>query len=228
MKFAEFLYTLRKEKRLTQSELAEKLGVTNKAVSKWETGESYPETAQLVPLAAILGVTVDELLKGERAKAKTCEASDKKETDDGDEEDSDDEKDEDAGKSAEDDVKHDGEKRINVNGFVSTLIMLTSVAAYLVLGLIFNKWHPGWVVFPVAIIICGIFDEIHVIVKNVRSGKRGKSSHAVCGLIMMVASVTYLVIGFAFNMWHPGWTIFLVACFVCILFDLIYKFICNK
>ena len=40
------------------------LGVTNKAVSKWETGEAMPETSQLVPIARIFGVTVDELLEG--------------------------------------------------------------------------------------------------------------------------------------------------------------------
>ena len=51
---------------MTQQELADKLCVTNRAVSKWETGETFPETAQLVPLANIFGVTVDELLRGER------------------------------------------------------------------------------------------------------------------------------------------------------------------
>ena len=51
---------------MTQQELADKLCVTNRAVSKWETGETFPETAQLVPLATIFGVTVDELLRGER------------------------------------------------------------------------------------------------------------------------------------------------------------------
>lgn len=66
MKFNEFLYTLRKEKGMTQSEVAERLNVTNKAVSKWETGETFPETTQLIPLSNIFDVTVDELLRGER------------------------------------------------------------------------------------------------------------------------------------------------------------------
>ena len=42
--FGEFLYALRKENGMTQAELAERLGVTNKAVSKWETGEAMPES----------------------------------------------------------------------------------------------------------------------------------------------------------------------------------------
>ncbi len=65
-KFGEFLYSLRKEKGWTQSELADKLDLTNKAVSKWETGDSFPETSLLVPLASLFNVSVDELLRGER------------------------------------------------------------------------------------------------------------------------------------------------------------------
>lgn len=64
--FGEFIYTMRKERGWTQSELADKLGITNKAISKWETGDAFPETAQLVPLATIFDITVDELLKGEK------------------------------------------------------------------------------------------------------------------------------------------------------------------
>ncbi len=71
-KFGEFLYQLRKEKGLTQAELADKLDITNKAVSKWETGESYPETAQLLPLSKIFNITIDELLKGERNTESAC------------------------------------------------------------------------------------------------------------------------------------------------------------
>lgn len=64
--FGEFLYQLRKEQGITQTALADLLGITNRAVSNWETGECFPETAQLIPLANILNVTVDELLKGRR------------------------------------------------------------------------------------------------------------------------------------------------------------------
>ncbi len=52
---------------MTQQELADRLGLTNKAISKWETGEAFPETAQLVPLADVFGVSVDELLRGRRS-----------------------------------------------------------------------------------------------------------------------------------------------------------------
>ncbi len=61
-----FISQLRKEKGLTQAELAEKLNVTDKAVSKWETGRSAPDVSMLIPLSENLGVTVTEILKGEK------------------------------------------------------------------------------------------------------------------------------------------------------------------
>ena len=65
-KFGAFVAQLRKEKGLMQKDLAEKLYVSDKAVSKWERGLSIPDVAILVPLAEILGVTVTELLECRR------------------------------------------------------------------------------------------------------------------------------------------------------------------
>ena len=57
----------RKEKRMTQQELADRLHITSKAVSKWETGVSVPDIGLLVPLSEVLGLSVTELLEGQRA-----------------------------------------------------------------------------------------------------------------------------------------------------------------
>lgn len=62
-----FIATLRKEQGMTQRELANKLNITDKAVSKWENGDGYPEITIVPALAEILGVTTDELFRGERA-----------------------------------------------------------------------------------------------------------------------------------------------------------------
>ena len=67
LKMAQFILKLRKEKKLTQKDLAEQLGVTDKAVSKWERGLSYPDISLLSKLSIILGVTTNELLHGEKA-----------------------------------------------------------------------------------------------------------------------------------------------------------------
>lgn len=60
--FGEFIYQKRKQLHMTQDELGRKLGVTNKAVSKWETGETLPDIQLLELLASTLDVTIDELL----------------------------------------------------------------------------------------------------------------------------------------------------------------------
>ncbi len=67
--FAAFLSQLRKELGLTQKELAEKLYISDKAISKWERALSMPDISLLIPLAEILGVTVTELLEGRRLEA---------------------------------------------------------------------------------------------------------------------------------------------------------------
>lgn len=67
-KFGAFVAALRKEKGYTQKELAEMLYISNKAVSKWETGVSIPDITLLVPLAEALDVTVTELLRCQRSK----------------------------------------------------------------------------------------------------------------------------------------------------------------
>lgn len=64
--FGSFVSMLRKEKGFSQKELAEKLMVSDKAVSKWETGHSLPDITLLIPLAEILDVTVTELLECRR------------------------------------------------------------------------------------------------------------------------------------------------------------------
>lgn len=58
----------RKQQNMTQKDLADMLGVSNRAVSKWETGEGYPDISTLPALAEILNLSVEELLKGEAAE----------------------------------------------------------------------------------------------------------------------------------------------------------------
>ena len=62
----QFIAVLRKANGMTQQELADKLNVSNKAVSRWERDESAPDITLIPALAEVLGVTCDELLKGER------------------------------------------------------------------------------------------------------------------------------------------------------------------
>lgn len=79
-KFGKFLTEIRKEKQMTQKELADKLFVSDKTVSKWECGNSMPNVALLIPIADVLEITVTELLRGEKLKEKKTLKNDEVET----------------------------------------------------------------------------------------------------------------------------------------------------
>ena len=63
-KFGTFIAQCRKDKKMTQSDLAAKLNVTDKAISRWERGTSEPNTSNLMALARLYGIPAEDLLKG--------------------------------------------------------------------------------------------------------------------------------------------------------------------
>ena len=65
-KIGRFICAMRKQQGMTQEQLGECLGVTNKTVSRWETGKYMPDIDKLQQLSAILGISINELLAGER------------------------------------------------------------------------------------------------------------------------------------------------------------------
>ena len=65
IKIGRFIAERRKEQKLTQMQLAEKLGITDRAVSKWETGKSLPDASIMLELCGLLKITVNDLLSGE-------------------------------------------------------------------------------------------------------------------------------------------------------------------
>ena len=74
------LYELRKQQGLSQEELAEKLGVSRQAVSKWERSEASPDTDNLIALAKIYGLSLDELIYGKKNEDGSSEAENKAES----------------------------------------------------------------------------------------------------------------------------------------------------
>lgn len=188
--FGDYLNYLRKKKGMTQAELANELGVTNKAVSKWETGEAMPETSLLVPLSKIFGVTVDELLNGgkeniaqggepekaqsyaEGAQTSQTEQADKSE---GAEDffkkyffkrgraDDDDDEDEEPLEGHVFSRGCDGANAKTIDkvcGLVCTFVFFAGLATFLVLGAVKNLWHPCWVIVPVSAFLCGVIGLI--------------------------------------------------------------------
>ena len=65
VKIGKFIADCRKRENLTQMQLAEKLGITDRAISKWETGKALPDSSIMLELCSLLGITVNDLLSGE-------------------------------------------------------------------------------------------------------------------------------------------------------------------
>ena len=65
-KIGKFISKCRKDKKMTQSELAEKLGVTDKSIGNWENGRNMPDLSLFKPLCDVLGITINDLLSGEK------------------------------------------------------------------------------------------------------------------------------------------------------------------
>lgn len=229
-KFADLLYELRKEKGLTQSELAEKLGITNKAVSKWETGEAMPDTAQLLPLAEILGVSVDELLRGEHKSAE--EKAESEEQDefhvDGDT----------VRFSNGKDTVDISSKGVYINGVkakhckpsflgrisgcVCASLIALAVFAYILLGCLTELWHPLWCIPASAALGCGVigctfdlFDPVNKEEKR-RSGENPYTG-PVCGIVMCVCLIVFLCVASCCNLWNIMWVVPVAGVCVCMI-----------
>ncbi len=69
VKTGKFIAEYRRSLGLTQQELADRLNLSNKTISKWESGAGSPDISNLAELAGVLGVTVDDLLNGEKISA---------------------------------------------------------------------------------------------------------------------------------------------------------------
>ena len=69
-KIGKFICELRKEKELTQKELADRLNITDRAVSKWENGRGMPDLSLIKPLCDELDISINELLSGEKLNKK--------------------------------------------------------------------------------------------------------------------------------------------------------------
>lgn len=69
IKVGKFIAEMRKEKGITQKQLADQLGISDKTISKWECGNGMPEISMMIPLCNVLGMNVNELLSGEKLPA---------------------------------------------------------------------------------------------------------------------------------------------------------------
>lgn len=217
IKLANRLTELRKEHGYSQEELADKLGVSRQAVSKWERAEASPDTDNLIELARIYGVSLDELLefnkenKEENSSVKR-EFAHKSVTIEKDsdnkklhidinlpkDDDDDDDDDDDCTKGNhyfKDTNKKEEPKSLGelISSLVTTFLV---VIAYVVLGTLFNLWHPLWIMFLLIPLVPSFFNAIAT----------RKMSHFAWPVLV---TIVFLTIGCLYGLWHPMWVVFL-------------------
>ncbi len=191
IEIANRLYTLRKKYGFSQEELAEKIGVSRQAVSKWERSESSPDTENLLALSKIYGVTIDEMLNKDIEESHVFE-----ETSD------------DTGKASftidaefsNDDSHTENNDASFLKGFP---IAILATIIFFVLGFAFGLWHPAWIVF----LIIPIFN-FYTGKKRKKDGK-DKRYPWLSFPYPVLATAIFLLIGFIWGGWVYAWLIFL-------------------
>lgn len=208
------LFELRKQHGLSQDELAEKLNVSRQAVSKWERSESSPDTDNLIALAKLYGISLDELLDYAPQKMSDNE------------------------QNAQSSNAQNGEEHTQESGFTYTgdgeHVHIDENGIH-----VHDKDGSNVVIKGgIAKLVNKIVGEIHVDDKNedkksenaqneekngyahaengniAFTDKKAKNiavwSSVVGGVFFLICTVAYLLIGFLCKLWHPGWLLFFV------------------
>ena len=189
LEIANRLQKLRKENGYSQEQLALELGISRQAVSKWERAESSPDTDNLILLARLYNVSLDELLSTDDS---TEEIIDNKQVETVEPE----IVDEDVDHDIDDETPKVSKRTERVLRAFQTMIPILTVAAYLVLGAVFKMWHPGWIVFVIMPALMSVFECI--IVKKLGAF-----------VYPLLATTVFLVLGFYFDWWHPARIVFI-------------------
>ncbi|MCI2068756.1 MAG: helix-turn-helix domain-containing protein [Bacilli bacterium] len=202
IEIADRLIELRKKNGFSQEELASKLGLSRQAVSKWERAEASPDTDNLICLAQLYGVSLDELLKTDQSvediAAQEKEKQDAAQTNKADMNKEDDE-DEETLTPEEKDIainKLHLDRRANFRRFFDPIIWLSSILIYVVVSGITGLWHPLWLIFFITCSLSTLEDSIF------------RKTWAWGGYPILISGV-YLFLGFQMNLWHPYWFLFL-------------------
>ena len=205
IEIADRLIKLRKKNGYSQEELADKLGLSRQAVSKWERAEASPDTDNLICLAKLYGVSLDELLSTDEdvetiVKEQVKEEENKKEgihlvDDDG----------------SEVHITNDGvevfdkghkikkmDKTSQIIAIVEGALTIVALIVYILLGSLLGMWWNMWIVFFVPGIIGSICRVIHK--KNLNKLNVAFICCFIYFFLCMVAPG---------GLWHPLWVIFL-------------------
>ncbi|MGI5899765.1 MAG: helix-turn-helix transcriptional regulator [Christensenellales bacterium] len=236
------LMMLRKEHGLSQEELAEKIGVSRQAVSKWERAESSPDLDNMVLLAKLYNVSLDALLLSDDFSVKQEQTAQNTEQDSsfyaesfsenfsesfsegsadiygGESYSQDDETDEESGKSL---------PRSPIWEALDGVYPVLVVALFLFLGFAFNLWNPAWILFLTIPLYYTMTPGIRML-SRIRSGEENTSplravKKMLDGSYPILVAFAFLLTGTLTRYWHPAWMWFLTIPLYYVLMPAIVK-----
>ena len=181
------LYELRKQAGLSQEAFAEKLGVSRQAVSKWECGASMPDTDNLITIANLYNISLDELI-GRPATAKADEAQD--------EEDEDEKEDAEAEAYYSDDGTPADKKRKTLRILHALPYPIFATAVFLLWGFLLDGWGIAWTVF----ITIPVY---YSVLECVRTKRLSPFAYPV------FITFVYCILGMQWDLWHPCWILYI-------------------
>jgi len=238
---AERLIKIRKEKGYTQESLADALGLSRQAVSKWERAEASPDTDNLICLARLYGISLDELLNTDLSTEELKE---------GFKDDNEDNKqtvsigidgihviDEDGSKvsiskkgifveEANGENVYLSHNSLNVNGDTvigsSRIEQLTFAIAstialvlFIYTGIVYSAWYVNWTLF----LLVPVISSVPLMIRK----RRISFFNYPC-----LVTVIYIYLGFIYGLWHPYWILFISIPVFYLLVGEIDKIIHNK
>ena len=227
IEIADRLVKLRKKYGYSQEELADKLGLSRQAVSKWERAEASPDTDNLICLAKLYGVSLDELLATEEDIDTIVEEQikDNKEEAPAQEEKKVEIKDDEvvlfskSGKKVtinDDGVtcynadgsvkKHQFDTKMAIIGAIEATLFTLAIVAYVVTSAILGWWNIMWIVFFIPEIICSIARAI--VKKNANHFNMAFTAIFTFFLVCFTLPVALGTYGNPM-LWHPMWVVFL-------------------
>ncbi len=209
IEIANRLQKLRKENGYSQEELALKLGISRQAVSKWERAESSPDTDNLIILARLYNMSLDELLYDTESNDEIRDRVIDKE-----------------------DLKIDNENlknntccennccekeklsknKIKALSIIDSIIVFITLISYLCWSFINNAWYVSWVLWILMPAIMSVFEAIF---------KKQITNF----LYPCLVTALYCFIGMQFNIWHPTWILFVSIPVFYLISDPIDKYI---
>jgi transcriptional regulator with XRE-family HTH domain len=207
------LIALRKKQGMSQEQLAEALNLSRQAVSKWERGESSPDTDNLIALAEIYDISLDELVGLDNGSARKRQNGETESAGEPAQLDRIDEltlEKEDPGEKPESKTVSSVESTVaghsrditrlnfktDINWKTFPYPVLVALV-YALMGALANMWHPGWILFLTVPIYYTALRKNEFNINRIE--------------FPLLVTPIYLMLGFIWDLWHPGWVLFLMV-----------------